>query len=162
MSFSNEAPGHLMISPHFSILISAKDNLQIFSLLMSWTRTLVSAPFLRKREHEPGDKLHNGKTHLSHQHQERWQSSAVIMFASQDAIHPCLPSHGNAGQMSDRCFKVHHNGPFPDRRSSFIHTHTRTNTQAFKTQPSSTTFYRCRKDALASFSTLAARRQMKR
>ena len=31
MSFSNEAPGHLMISPHFSILISAKDNLQTFS-----------------------------------------------------------------------------------------------------------------------------------
>ena len=44
----------------------------------------------------------------------------------------------------------------------YTHTHTHTNTQAFKPQPSSTTFYRRRKDALARFSSLAARHQMKR
>lgn len=97
------------------------------------------------------DKSHKGETHLSHI-TKKDDSHQLLLCSAMDAIHPCLPSHGSAGQMSDRCFKVHHNGPFYDRGSSFIHAYT----LSLKLLPSYTAFYTCPKDALAGFSLLAA------
>lgn len=76
------------------------------------------------------------------------------MLSSLGAIRPCLPSFGNAGQMSNRCFKVHHNRPLYDTRSSLIRACTCLCAEASNYKRPSATFYRCRGGRFSSVAAL--------
>lgn len=94
---------------------------EFLMLLMTWTELFLV--IFTRMGMRSFDKLSNGNAHLSHA-TEKDGSHLLLLCSALDAIHSCLPSHGNAGKMSDRCFKVHRSEPFYDKRSSFIHTHT--------------------------------------